>query len=82
MGRLMQVMKIPTAPESVVVVVRRHMTDAELWEKTRCGCPVCTQFRYQLKKAKDYVQAGGDVEAIKTKYKLTALLALYCAVLI
>ena len=26
----------------------------------------------QLKKAKDYVQAGGDVEAIKTKYKLTA----------
>ena len=25
----------------------------------------------QLKKAKDYVQAGGDVEAIKTKYKLT-----------
>ena len=26
----------------------------------------------QLKKAKDYIQAGGDVEAIKTKYKLTA----------
>ena len=26
----------------------------------------------QLKKAKDYVQAGGNVEAIKTKYKLTA----------
>ena len=26
----------------------------------------------QLKKAKDYVMAGGDVEAIKTKYKLTA----------
>ncbi len=26
----------------------------------------------QLKKAKEYVQAGGDVEAIKTKYKLTA----------
>ena len=26
----------------------------------------------QLKKSKDYVQAGGDVEAIKTKYKLTA----------
>ena len=25
----------------------------------------------QLKKAKDYVMAGGDVEAIKTKYKLT-----------
>ena len=25
----------------------------------------------QLKKAKDYIQAGGDVEAIKTKYKLT-----------
>ena len=25
----------------------------------------------QLKKAKDYVQAGGNVEAIKTKYKLT-----------
>ena len=27
----------------------------------------------QLKKAKDYVQAGGDVKAIKTKYKLTAV---------
>ena len=26
----------------------------------------------QLKQAKDYVMAGGDVEAIKTKYKLTA----------
>jgi len=26
----------------------------------------------QLKKAKEYIQAGGDVEAIKTKYKLTA----------
>ena len=26
----------------------------------------------QLKKAKDYIQAGGDVGAIKTKYKLTA----------
>ena len=26
----------------------------------------------QLKKAKDYIQAGGDIEAIKTKYKLTA----------
>ena len=26
----------------------------------------------KLKKAKDYIQAGGDVEAIKTKYKLTA----------
>ena len=26
----------------------------------------------QMKKAKDYIQAGGDVEAIKTKYKLTA----------
>jgi hypothetical protein len=26
----------------------------------------------QLKKAKDYVQAGGDIEAIKSKYKLTA----------
>ena len=26
----------------------------------------------QLKKAKEYVMAGGDVEAIKTKYKLTA----------
>jgi hypothetical protein len=26
----------------------------------------------QLKKAKEYVQAGGDIEAIKTKYKLTA----------
>ena len=25
-----------------------------------------------MKKAKEYVQAGGDVEAIKTKYKLTA----------
>ena len=28
--------------------------------------------KYAVKKAKDYVQAGGDVEAIKTKYKLTA----------
>ena len=26
----------------------------------------------QLKQAKEYVMAGGDVEAIKTKYKLTA----------
>ena len=26
----------------------------------------------QLKKAKEYVMAGGEVEAIKTKYKLTA----------
>ena len=26
----------------------------------------------QLKKAKDYVMAGGDVDAIKSKYKLTA----------
>ena len=26
----------------------------------------------QMKKAKEYVTAGGDVEAIKTKYKLTA----------
>ena len=26
----------------------------------------------QMKKAKEYVAAGGDVEAIKTKYKLTA----------
>ena len=26
----------------------------------------------QMKKAKEYVGAGGDVEAIKTKYKLTA----------
>ena len=26
----------------------------------------------QLKQAKDYVMAGGEVEAIKTKYKLTA----------
>jgi len=26
----------------------------------------------QMKKAKDYVLAGGDVNAIKTKYKLTA----------
>ena len=26
----------------------------------------------QLKQAKDYVMSGGDVEAIKTKYKLTA----------
>ena len=25
-----------------------------------------------MKKAKEYVAAGGDVEAIKTKYKLTA----------
>ena len=25
----------------------------------------------QLKKAKDYIQAGGDVEAIESKYKLT-----------
>ena len=27
----------------------------------------------QLKKAKEYVMAGGEVEAIKTKYKLTAV---------
>ena len=27
----------------------------------------------QLKKAKEYVAAGGDVKAIKTKYKLTAV---------
>ena len=26
----------------------------------------------QMKKAKEYIEAGGDVEAIKTKYKLTA----------
>ena len=26
----------------------------------------------QMKKAKEYVAAGGDVKAIKTKYKLTA----------
>ena len=26
----------------------------------------------QLKQAKEYVMAGGDVEAIKTKYKITA----------
>ena len=26
----------------------------------------------QMKKAKEYVAAGGDIEAIKTKYKLTA----------
>ena len=26
----------------------------------------------QLKQAKEYVMAGGDVEAIKSKYKLTA----------
>jgi|TARA_R100001594_G_scaffold9598_2_gene23394 hypothetical protein len=27
----------------------------------------------QMKKAKEYIGAGGDVEAIKTKYKLTAV---------
>ena len=27
----------------------------------------------QLKQAKEYVMAGGDIEAIKTKYKLTAV---------
>ena len=40
---------------------------SRLKEKTK---PAITMS--QLKKAKDYVQAGGNVEAIKTKYKLTA----------
>lgn len=49
-----KVLRIPTVPESVARTVRRHMKDAELWEKKdRCGCPVCVRFRLRLKKAKE-----------------------------
>ena len=47
------VLRIPTVPESVARTVRRHMKDAELWEKDRCGCPVCRRFRKNLKMEKE-----------------------------